>query len=56
MVGIWRDFWIRENRTGQQVVQMRDRYDDDDDEVRKLIRYLRFTHRGVGKDSMLSGC
>jgi len=26
MVDIWRDFWIRETGTGQQVAQLRDRY------------------------------
>ena len=26
MVDLWRDFWIRETGTGQQVAQLRDRY------------------------------
>ena len=26
MVDIWRDFWIRETGTGQQVAQIHDRY------------------------------
>jgi len=26
MVDLWRDFWIRENGTGQQVAQHHDRY------------------------------
>jgi len=30
MVDLWRDFWIRETGTGQQVGQLHDRYDDDD--------------------------
>ena len=30
MVDLSRDFWLRETGTGQQVAQMRDRYDDDD--------------------------
>jgi len=32
MAGLRRDFWIRETRTGQQVAQLHDRYDDDDDD------------------------
>ena len=32
MADIWRDFWIRETGTGQQVAQLHDRYDDDDDD------------------------
>jgi len=32
MVDLWRDFWIRETGTGQQVAQLHDIYDDDDDE------------------------
>ena len=38
-VDLWRDFWIRETRTGQQVAQLHERYDyyvdddgDDDDD------------------------
>jgi len=26
MVDLWRDFWIRETRRGQQVAQLHDRY------------------------------
>ena len=26
MADLWRDFWIRETGTGQQVAQLRDRY------------------------------
>ena len=26
MADLWRDFWIRENGTGQQVAQLHDRY------------------------------
>jgi len=26
MVDLWRDFWIRETGTGQQVAQIHDRY------------------------------
>jgi hypothetical protein len=26
MADFWRDFWIRETRTGQQVAQLHDRY------------------------------
>jgi len=26
MVDLWRDFWIRETGTGQQVAQLHDRY------------------------------
>ena len=43
MVDLWRDFWIREIGTGQQVAQLHERYvmmmlicdddDDDDDEL-----------------------
>ena len=32
IVDFWRDFWVRENGTGQQVAQLHDRYDDDDDD------------------------
>jgi len=32
MVDFWRDFRIRETGTGQQVAQLRDRYDDDNDD------------------------
>jgi len=32
MVNLWRDFWKRETGTGQQVVQLHERYDDDDDD------------------------
>jgi len=32
MVDLWRDFWIRETGTGQQVAQLHDTYDDDDDD------------------------
>jgi len=31
MADLWRDFWIRETRTGSQVAQLHDRYYDDDD-------------------------
>ena len=31
MVDFWRDFWMREIGTGQQVAQLYDIYDDDDD-------------------------
>jgi len=33
MVELWRDFWIRETGTGQQVAQLHERYDDDDDDI-----------------------
>ena len=33
---LWRDFWIRETGTGQQVAQLHDRYDDDDDDENKV--------------------
>ena len=36
MLDFWRDFWIRETRTGQQVAQLHDRYDDDDDDETNL--------------------
>jgi len=26
MVDLWRDFWLRETGTGEQVAQLRDRY------------------------------
>ena len=29
MGDFWRDFWLRETGTGQQVAQLYDRYDDD---------------------------
>ena len=32
MVEFWRDLWIRETGTGQQVAQLHDIYDDDDDD------------------------
>ena len=32
MVDPWKDFWIRETGTGQQVAQLHERYDDDDDD------------------------
>jgi len=33
MVGLWRDFWVRETGTGQQVAQLHENkiYDDDDE-------------------------
>ena len=31
MADLWRDFWTRETRTGQQVAQLHDRQTDDDD-------------------------
>ena len=34
MADLWRDFWIRETGTGQQVAQLHDIYDDDDDDSR----------------------
>ena len=30
MVDLWRDFWICETVTSQQVAQLHDMYDDDD--------------------------
>jgi len=30
MVDLWKDFWIRETGTGQQVAQLNEIYDDDD--------------------------
>ena len=39
MVDFWRDFWICETGTGQQVAQLHDRYDDDDDDDTKDDRY-----------------
>jgi hypothetical protein len=32
MADLWRDFWIRETGTGQQVAQLHDTYDYDDDD------------------------
>ena len=33
MTDLWRDFWIGETGTGQQVAQLHDKiYDDDDDD------------------------
>ena len=32
MADFWRDLWIRETGTGQQVAQLQDKYDDDDDD------------------------
>jgi len=32
MADLWRDFWIRETGTGQQVAEIHDRYDDDDND------------------------
>ena len=32
MADLWRDFWIRETGTGQQVAQLHYKYDDDDDD------------------------
>jgi len=32
MLDLWRDFWICETGTGQQVAQLHERYDDDDDD------------------------
>ena len=31
MVEVWRNFWIRETGTGQQVAQLHEMYDNDDD-------------------------
>ena len=44
MLDFWRDFWLRETGTGQQVVQRHERYDDDDDDddlyyIREHIKY-----------------
>jgi len=33
MVDLWRDFWIRETGTGQQLAQLYDIDDDDDDDM-----------------------
>jgi len=33
MADLWRDFWIRETGTGQQVAQLHDIDDDDDDDA-----------------------
>ena len=32
MADLWRDFWIRETGTGQQVAELHDSYDYDDDD------------------------
>ena len=32
MVDLWRDFWISETGTGQEVAQLHEIYDDDDDD------------------------
>ena len=32
MEDLWRDFWIRETGTGQQVAQLHKKYDDDDED------------------------
>jgi hypothetical protein len=32
MADFWRDFWIRETGTSQQVAKLHDRYDDEDDD------------------------
>jgi len=37
MVDFWKDFWICETGTGQQVAQLHDRYDDDDDNYIKNL-------------------
>ena len=50
MVDLWRDFWIRETRTGQQVAQLHERYmkkkkkeeeeeeeDEEEEEARRLL-------------------
>ena len=41
MVDLWRDFWVRETGTGQQVAQLREIYiyddDDDDDDDDKVF-------------------
>jgi len=42
MADLWRDFWIRETGTGQQVDQLHDRYDDDDYDDIKRINKRRF--------------
>ena len=34
------DFWIPETRTGQQVAQLHERYDDDDDIIPHLLDYM----------------
>jgi len=39
MADFWRDFWIRETGTGQQVAQHHDRYDDDDDDDDDTFHY-----------------
>jgi len=41
MVDLWRDFWIRETGTGQQMAQLHERYDDDDDDD-KILRIFKF--------------
>ena len=40
MEDFWRDFWIRETGTGQQVAQLHDRYVDDDDDKHFTICFL----------------
>jgi len=41
IVDFWRDFWIRETETGQQVAQLHDDDDgdDDDDDIRVFYAF-----------------
>ena len=48
MTDLWRDFWIRETGTGQQVAQLHDIYDDDDDfEMLLQKKIIRIAQSGL---------
>jgi hypothetical protein len=45
MGDLWRDFWIRETGTGQQVTQLHDIYDDDDDDDNRCLWSLKYNQQ-----------
>jgi hypothetical protein len=55
MVDIWRDFWIRETGTGQQVAQLHERYDDDDDDDDSSINRFLILQTTIEKSSLYTG-
>ena len=42
MVDLWRDFWMRETGTGQQLAQLHEIYDDDNDDDDITLEKLNF--------------
>jgi len=52
MVDLWRDFWICETGTSQQVAQLDDHDDDDDDDDWWHGMHLRVTYWRHTKSSL----